>query len=199
MASYVSGAAGEDSASSKWMKDVTIAKKYGYQLIIKEYGKNPGQAKKLVRNVGQAQSGTILQSGLAQMEKNMISSGSVYVVENEMVFTYLIHNLGNRQYTLLCTSGQPRSAVQLLLPMILKSGAQIYYSGDIDPDGIRIADRLWQKFGDGFHIWRMEAEDYEKSCSNEVIGTVGIRKLENIHHPQLKLTAEAVKKKEKAG
>lgn len=36
------------------MKDVTIAKKYGYQLIIKEYGKNPGQAKKLVRNVGQA-------------------------------------------------------------------------------------------------------------------------------------------------
>lgn len=26
MASYVSGAAGEDSASSKWMKDVTIAK-----------------------------------------------------------------------------------------------------------------------------------------------------------------------------
>lgn len=28
---------------------------------------------------------------------------------------------------------------------------------------------------------------------------VGIRKLENIHHPQLKLTAEAVKKKEKAG
>lgn len=135
----------------------------------------------------------------AGTQADMFSGGSVYVVENEMVFTYLIHNLGNRQYTLLCTSGQPRSAVQLLLPMILKSGAQIYYSGDIDPDGIRIADRLWQKFGDGFHIWRMEAEDYEKSCSNEVIGTVGIRKLENIHHPQLKLTAEAVKKKEKAG
>lgn len=43
-------------------------KKYGYQLIVKEYGKNPQQAKKLVRNVGQAQSGTILQSGLVQME-----------------------------------------------------------------------------------------------------------------------------------
>lgn len=120
-------------------------KKYGYQLIIKEYGKNPGQAKKLVRNVGQAQSGTILQLGLAQMEKNMISSGSVYVVENEMVFTYLIHNLGNRQYTLLCTSGQPRSAVQLLLPMILKSGAQIYYSWDIDPDGIRKLENILQE------------------------------------------------------
>ena len=36
------------------MKDVTIAKKYGYQLIIKEYGKNQGRAKKFVRNVGQA-------------------------------------------------------------------------------------------------------------------------------------------------
>ena len=30
-------------------------------------------------------------------------------------------------------------------------------------------------------------------------GPDGIRKLENIHHPQLKLTAEAVKKKKKAG
>ena len=30
-------------------------------------------------------------------------------------------------------------------------------------------------------------------------GPDGIRKLENIHHPQLKLTVEAVKKKEKAG
>lgn len=50
----------------------------------------------------------------------------------------------------------------------------------------------------------------EKACAKCRTGTVwnditvgagpdGIRKLENIHHPQLKLTAEAVKKKEKAG
>ena len=89
--------------------------------------------------------------------------------------------------------------VQLLIPMILKSGAQIYYSGDIDPDGIRIADRLWQKFGDGIHIWRMSREDYEKSCSGESIGASGISKLEHIRHPQLKRTAEAVKERRLAG
>lgn len=59
--------------------------------------------------------------------------------------------------------------------------------------------RIWEKSGAG-----------EKACAKCRTGTVwnditvgagpdGIRKLENIHHPQLKLTAEAVKKKEKAG
>lgn len=59
--------------------------------------------------------------------------------------------------------------------------------------------RIWEKSGAG-----------EKACAkcrtgtvwNDITvgaGPVGICKLENIHHPQLKLTAEAVKKKEKAG
>ena len=58
-------------------------------------------------------------------------------------------------------------------------------------------------------IWEKSAAG-EKACAkcrtgtvwNDITvgaGPVGIRKLENIHHPQLKLTAEAVKKKEKAG
>ena len=57
--------------------------------------------------------------------------------------------------------------------------------------------RIWEKSGAG-----------EKACAkcrtgtvwNDITvgaGPVGIRKLENIHHPQLKLTAEAVKKEGK--
>ena len=116
-----------------------------------------------------------------------------------MVFTYLLNHLQNQSYTLLCTSGQPRSAAMLLIFTILKSGAQIYYSGDIDPDGIRIADNLWKRFGDGIHIWRMSPEDYEKSCSSESVGELGISKLENISHPRLKVTAESVREKRLAG
>mgnify|MGYP002241529486 FL=1 len=73
----------------------------------------------------------------------------VYIVENEMVFSYLLKHLEQRNVTLLCTSGQLRSAAVKLIPFLLNSGADIYYSGDIDPDGIRIADRLWRKYGDG--------------------------------------------------
>ena len=100
---------------------------------------------------------------------------------------------------MLCTSGQLRTAALELIPLILKTGAEIYYSGDIDPDGIGIADRLWQKFGDGIHIWRMTPGDYENSLSNEDIGDAAISKIENILHPMLKKTAECVREKRKAG
>ena len=122
-----------------------------------------------------------------------------YIVENEMVFSYLIHNLKNSDYTLLCTSGQPRSVAQVLIPYILASGSNICYNGDIDPDGICIADRLWKKFGDRIHIWRMSPEDYDKSLSKERIGDIGRAKLENIGHPILMKTAACMKEKQLAG
>lgn len=123
----------------------------------------------------------------------------VYVVENEMVFSYLIHNLKHSDDTLLCTSGQPRSVAQVLIPYILDSGVEIYYNGDIDPDGICIADRLWKKFGDHIHIWRMSPADYEKSLSKETIGDIGRAKLETVSHPVLKQTAECMKERQLAG
>ena len=76
---------------------------------------------------------------------------------------------------------------------------KIFYNGDIDPDGIRIADRLWKKFGDNIHIWRMTPKDYERSISKEKIGELGRAKLENIAHPVLKKTAECIKERRLAG
>lgn len=136
----------------------------------------------------------------------------VYVVENEMVFSYLLEHAGrekqveadkSKQYwndnlTLLCTSGQPRAVALELIPLILDSGADIYYSGDIDPDGIGIADRLWQKFGERIHIWRMSPADYETSISKECIGNNGLAKLENVRNPLLRQTAGRLKEKHMA-
>lgn len=133
----------------------------------------------------------------------------VYVVENEMVFSYLLEHAGrekqvgtdkvkqhrNDNLTLLCTSGQLRAVALELIPLILDSGADIYYSGDIDPDGIGIADRLWQKFGERIHIWRMSPADYAISISKESIGNNGLVKLGNVTNPLLKETAEWVKNK----
>ena len=123
----------------------------------------------------------------------------IYMVENEMVFSYLLKNKKRRDVTLICTSGQIRSAAIKLLPFLLDSGAEIYYSGDIDPDGIGIADRLWKKFGDRIHIWRMSEQDYEASLSEEQISDAGIKKLEHITHPILCETAKAVRETGRAG
>ncbi len=292
--------AGADSTAVKWLGEVMESKKYGYQIIIREYGKDPQQAKALVERVGNALlklktmrveetdvplavfaadvsdnphyfdrgtvGGALLVHAVSYCENVSLPENThswrellqrvwiipdnvssmvhayglrlktekgwhlayeafcarkepcvitmenmrgvvavqavgknVYVVENEMVFTYLVHHLQTLDCTLLCTSGQPRSVAQLLIPLILESDSQIYYSGDMDPDGIQIAERLWKKFGDGIHIWRMSPEDYEKSCSEEWIRELGIRKLKHICHPCLKGTAEAVAARRLAG
>lgn len=100
---------------------------------------------------------------------------NVFIVENEMVFSYLIDNLPDKNCTLLCTSGQLRFVSQKLLSLILENGTDVYYSGDIDPDGMGIADRLWMKFGDRIHMWRMSPEDYEKVFQGNTLGKMAWR------------------------
>lgn len=119
----------------------------------------------------------------------------VYVVENEMVFSYLLEKGKDRDFTLLCTSGQLRAVALELFPLILDSGAEIWYSGDMDPDGLGIADRLWQKFGDRIRIWRMSPEDYAGSLSEEGIGESGKAKLESIRNPLLQETAACIRER----
>ena len=297
---YFEENAGREAAALVWLRKMISEKKYGYQLLMREYAKDEKQAELLVRNVGNAvmklkeltdkedeyplavlaaeitdnphyfdrstTAGLLFVHAICCCEnmelpedahqwRKMLTQVSIvpdnissmvhgyglrlltkqgwhgaydtfcerkepyvitmenmkgiigvqavgekaYIVENEMVFSYLIHNLKNSDYTLLCTSGQPRSVAQVLITYILASGSKIYYNGDIDPDGICIADRLWKKFGDRIHIWRMSPEDYDKSLSKERIGDIGRAQLENIGHPILKKTAECMKEKQLAG
>ncbi len=123
----------------------------------------------------------------------------VYVVENEMVFLHLVENVKEQEVTLLCTSGQMRVAAFLLLTHLIEGGANIYYSGDLDPEGMDIADRLWQRYGDVIHLWRMSTEDYNKSISGEKLSDRQLAKLEHLKNPILCCTAEAVRRKGKAG
>lgn len=123
----------------------------------------------------------------------------VYVVENEMVFLHLAEHTKEQEVTLLCTSGQMRVAAFLLLTHLVEGGAVIYYSGDLDPDGMGIADRLWQRYGEVIHLWRMSIEDYNRAISGESLSDRQLAKLEVLKHPVLRSTAEAVRRKRKAG
>lgn len=123
----------------------------------------------------------------------------VYVVENEMVFLYLVENAKEQNVALLCTSGQLRVATFQLLEHLYKSGAVIYYSGDLDPTGMDIADRLWQRYGNAVHMWRMDAEDYKKSISEEVLSERQLAKLDRLKNTTLCRTAEYLRKEKRAG
>lgn len=127
-----------------------------------------------------------------------VSGKRVYVVENEMVFTYLAERLRDDSPALLCTSGQLRNAALDLLQLLVDSGTQIYYSGDMDPEGMGIADRLWQRYPGRIHIWRMSPYDYDKAVSNEAIDDRSLAILKGLKNPQLQHTAEKVLKTQRA-
>jgi uncharacterized protein (TIGR02679 family) len=84
---------------------------------------------------------------------------AVFAVENRSVFSMLVRSLDGvppmERPTLVCTSGQPSLAALVLLERLALGGATIYYSGDTDAPGLKIADRLSARFGDSFRRWRM--------------------------------------------
>lgn len=123
----------------------------------------------------------------------------VYVVENEMVFLFLAEALKNRDVVLICTSGQIRIAAFRLLDYIAKSGAEIFYSGDLDPEGMDIAERLWKRYGAQLHLWRMNGDDYKKSISDEILNEHRLAKLKRLSNPVLCKTAECILNKRCAG
>lgn len=123
----------------------------------------------------------------------------VYVVENEMVFLHLAEKAKESNATLLCTSGQLRMAAFKLLDLLVRGGAEIFYSGDLDPEGMDIADRLWKRYGNAVHLWHMDAGDYEKSISEEMLSERQMAKLERLVNPILRRTAESLRQSGKAG
>lgn len=127
------------------------------------------------------------------------TTNCVYIVENEMVFLYLTEHIKDKEVALLCTSGQLRVAAFQLISLLIKSNTKIYYSGDLDPEGMNIADRLWQKYGDVIQMWRMSPRDYWSSLSDEILQETRLAKTENIKHPLLKQTAKCLQIRKKAG
>lgn len=84
----------------------------------------------------------------------------IFIFENPTVFMEVIRELGNKRASLICTSGQLNTASLMLIDKLFKEGATFYYSGDFDPEGLRIADKLKSRYKDKLILWRYSSEDY---------------------------------------
>ncbi len=125
----------------------------------------------------------------------------IYIVENPSVFAVLCgkEKEKNTRRAYMCMNGQPRLVGLMILELLAKSGTKVYYAGDLDPEGILIAQKLSRYYKGEFHYWHMETVDYEKCKSEEVISPKRMKILERITDEKLKPVVERIEECGTAG
>ena len=147
---------------------------------------------------GFCQEGDMVQVPLnviASWERAECADNVMDIVENPSVFAVLCgkEKEKNTRRAYMCMNGQPRLAGLMVLELLAKSGTKVYYAGDLDPEGILIAQKLSRYYKGEFHYWHMETEDYEKCKSEEVISPKRMKILERITDDRLKPVVERIK------
>lgn len=124
---------------------------------------------------------------------------SQYSSRIQMLFSSLCRQ-SRLQHPLVCTSGQLKETSWQLLDLLTQTDCQFYYAGDFDPEGLSIADWLWQEYVERVHFWHMEPQNYQRAISEKKIEGEGrLRQLEQIACPALRPTAQAVLEERRAG
>lgn len=167
---------------------------YGIHCYTQE-GEHPAYSK----FIQAGESYVITLSNLGRVVRADACQKRVFVVENQMVFSYLCEALGGQEVGLVCTSGQIKTASWMLLDLLCESGCEIYYCGDLDPEGLGIAQKLITRHPDHAVLWHMTEEDYRTSVSDEKISQERLHKLDKITLPCLKNVRAAVLSEGKAG
>ena len=138
---------------------------------------------------------------ITEWERLHCPQDEIYIVENPSVFAVLSgkEKAGNARRAYMCMNGQPRLAGLMVLDLLAKSGTKVYYAGDLDPEGILIAQKLAQYYKGEFSYWHMEIADYEKCRSEEIISSRRMKILERITDERLKPVARMIREYKKAG
>ena len=138
---------------------------------------------------------------ISEWELLHCSQDEIYIVENPSVFAVLCgkEKEENTRRAYMCMNGQPRLAGLMVLELLAKSGTRVYYAGDLDPEGILIAQKLSRYYKGEFHYWHMETADYEKCRSEEVISPKRMKILERITDGRLKPVVDRIEEYGTAG
>ena len=138
---------------------------------------------------------TLYTLGNLQEMRSEADDGKVYVIENPAVFSEIVRR--HPKTAAVCTDGQPRLAAFVLMDL-LKAHTVFYYMGDYDPEGLLIAQRLKERYGDRLVLWNYRAQWYDRYVSDVVITDARMRKLHKIHVPELMTVKEAIERERRA-
>ncbi len=118
----------------------------------------------------------------------------VLITENPAVFMEIAEKCKRKDFPLVCTYGQVKLAGIILLDLLVNAGYTLYYSGDLDPEGIQIADKLKQRYGESLEFIGFDIETYLKNISNMQVNETRINKLKHINSKELLETCNCLKK-----
>lgn len=141
---------------------------------------------------------------IAEWEEVHCIQNEIYIVENPSIFAMLCEKENKSKtkktgISYMCMNGQPRLASLLVLELLAKTNTIVYYAGDLDPEGLLIAQKLAQYYKGEFHYWCMNESYYEKCRSKEEISAKRMKILERITDERLLPVVEAIKKYKMAG
>jgi len=146
-------------------------------------------------------SGSVINAPVRELTKlkhiKPIRGKKVFIIENSGLFSHLA-DLDNLP-PMVCTHGQFRLATYLLLDKLAVEGVEFWYSGDFDPEGLLMAQRLWERYPGRVKLWRYGPKDYLKCVSQVGIPQLRLKQLDRIHVPDLLLTAKEIKRVARAG
>jgi len=132
-------------------------------------------------------------------------SPAVFVIENSGVFSAVLDQVSEsssghaRRPPMICTHGQFTLAALIILDKLAASGATLFYSGDFDPEGLQMAQRLMDRLGESVRPWRYGPENYGHCMSETPLSAHRLAKLQAITAPQLLPVKDAMLAEQKAG
>ncbi len=108
---------------------------------------------------------------------------TLYIDENPSAFAFRCAH--NPDSTCLCMNGQPKLAALIAIELFAASGTTVYYSGDFDPEGLWIAQRIALFYPGTFHFLNMDETSYLKCLSKEPISDTRLKQLDRITDSRL--------------
>lgn len=126
----------------------------------------------------------IVRKGHVLNAKDLYTKNNkVFVVENDGVFQMLTEMFPNLPF--LSTSGQPNYTVLKIVEKLVISDTMIYYSGDLDPNGLSMAQNILKLYPLNVKLVGMDAEIYSSKLKTKELTKNQIKLLDSILVPDL--------------
>lgn len=135
---------------------------------------------------------------LRQLKDCHCPNNRLIIVENPSIYSMLLQQWDG-SYGLMCSNGQPRLSTLTMLAKLKETNTFVSYSGDFDPEGLLIAQKLCAFYGCGFNYWRMGVDDYLATNPGKSLIERRIKMLDKITDAKLRATSAKVRELKMAG